>query len=124
MELVGTGIHLPRTEPIDMEMELSSLDKNSQGFLLPLLMRAILDYFIKNDGSLDNMTASFPPELFRAILHDRNSHIVSTLEADDHLHFALVYGALHFQGIYEILRSHDPNWKILSITPIYPYSDR
>lgn len=124
MELVGTGIHLSRTEPIDIEAELSSLDRNSHGFLLPLLMRAVLDYFIKNNGSLDNMIVSFPPELFRAILHDRNVHIVSTLEADDHLHFALVYGALHFQGIYEILRSHDPNWKILSITPIYPYSDR
>ncbi len=69
------------------------------------------------------MAAAFTPELFMAILHDRNVHIVSTLEADNHTHFVLIYGALHFQGIYDLLKTHDPNWKIISIEPLYPYSD-
>ena len=122
MKLVGTGIVTPIREPLDIEAELSSVDFSNQWFLLSPLLRAVLNYSIKNDGSLESMAELLSPELFTAILHDRNVHIVSRLEADTHSHFALVYGALHFQGIYTLLRSHDSNWKILSISPLYPYS--
>lgn len=85
-------------------------------------MRSMLNFFLKNDGSIDTLTSGFPPQVFNAILHDRNAFIVKKLEADSQKNIVLVYGAMHFQGIYDLLKSHDPNWKILSVESLYPYS--
>ena len=85
-------------------------------------MRSMLNFFLRNNSSLDSLASGFSPEVFDVILHDRNAFIVKTLEADTQKNIVLVYGALHFQGIYDLLKTHDPKWKILSVESLYPYS--
>jgi hypothetical protein len=48
------------------------------------------------------------------ILSDyRNNYIANEIVADSHTKIALLYGAKHFEGIYEILQKQDPTWKIM-----------
>ena len=61
-------------------------------------------------------------QLMDVLLHSRNAHIVDTLYKETNgSGVVLVYGALHFQGVYELLRARDPSWRVDSIEPRYPY---
>lgn len=86
------------------------------------LMRSVLSALLKNNQSLDTLGLGLNPILAEAILDQRNQHIVDTLLVSDQKKIILVYGALHFEGIYALLQAHDPRWNILSIEPMYPYS--
>ncbi len=56
------------------------------------------------------------------ILRKRNEHVVDTLIREKSASgVVLVYGALHFQGMYDLLLARDPSWHIDSIEPRYPY---
>lgn len=61
------------------------------------------------------------PSLRDAILSQRNKHVVDTLLVDEKTQIVILYGALHFEGIYELLRADNPQWKITSIEAYYPY---
>ncbi|MDD2694246.1 MAG: hypothetical protein PHY14_05025 [Candidatus Gracilibacteria bacterium] len=122
MNLIGTGAVVPESSPIDLEAEIAQLDASERGVLLAPFMRSMLNFFLRNNSSLDSLASGFSPEVFDVILHDRNAFIVKTLEADTQKNIVLVYGAMHFQGIYDLLKTHDPKWKILSVESLYPYS--
>ncbi len=122
MGLIGTGTRIPEVSPVDIEAELAMLQWSEKWPLLAPFMRSVLNFLLKNEGSIDVFASGFPSEVFNTILHDRNEYIVATLESDSHKNIVLVYGALHFQGIYDLLRSHDSNWRILSVEALYPYS--
>jgi hypothetical protein len=53
--------------------------------------------------------------IFDIILDDRNSHVVSELESSSEEFIIVLYGLMHFEGIYEELRKNDPSWRIDSI---------
>ncbi len=95
MARIGTGKILP--PPIDLEKELDRGDLQETGFLFSPLMRAVFNFFLKHENGLDRMELALDPGLFSGILHDRNIHIVDTLQAETDKNIVLVYGALHFQ---------------------------
>lgn len=68
------------------------------------------------------MDFGMDPQVMDVVLHKRNEHIVDTLiSQQEGTGIVLVYGALHFQGVYSLLRANDPSWHIDSIEPRYPY---
>jgi hypothetical protein len=118
---VGTGAR-SSVPPIDLEAELAQFDAFSDGLLMAPFFRAVLNYLIAHNTFLDSYTSVFTPEVADIILHDRNEYIVETLLSDPSDRIVIVYGALHFQWVYELLRSEDAGWKITDIEQFYPYS--
>ncbi len=122
ISLIGTGVNLPLDSPIDIEDDLRNISQNQNAVLFNPLIRAFLNFILKNGGDIDIGTTLTGDRLSHAIIHDRNAHIVDTLKQSDQNNFVLIYGALHFEGIYSLLRAGDQNWKIISVEPLYPYA--
>ncbi len=122
ISLIGTGNQVPESIPIDLENELRNITERTDNFLFGPLIRAFLNFLLRNGGDIDLPMETLPGKLYHTILYERNLHIVNAIEASDQKNIVLVYGALHFEGIYSLLRSHDPKWSISSIKPLYPYS--
>ena len=122
ISLIGTGVNLPLDSPIDIEDDLRNISQNQNAVLFNPLIRAFLNFILKNGGDIDIGTTLTGDRLSHAIIHDSNAHIVDTLKHSDQNNFVLIYGALHFEGIYSLLRAGDQNWKIISVEPLYPYA--
>ena len=118
---IGTGTIIPESSPVDLEHELSNIENHRGNFLFEPLIRAFLNFLLRNGGDIDP-ALNPATKLADVIIHDRNHHIVETLRSSDQKRIVLVYGALHFEGIYAGLQTLDPKWKILSIEPFYPYA--
>ncbi len=118
---IGTGISvLPKT-PIDIATELEGLSLENNRFF-HFLMRWMLNLSLRfaswNPESLESF---LDPTLANAILADRNKHIVDTYISTWEQRAVFLYGALHFDGIYSLLRAHDPSWNIVEFSPLFPY---
>ncbi len=122
ISLIGTGNQVPESTPIDLENELRNITERTDNFLFGPLIRAFLNFLLRSGGDIDLPMETLPGKLYHTILYERNLHLVNAIEASDQKNIVLVYGALHFEGIYSLLRSHDPKWSISSIKPLYPYS--
>lgn len=122
VELIGSGAMTQSTDPVDLEKELELFEETGHGPLFAPFMRSILSFFLRNEGNVDSIMSGFSPEVFDTILHDRNAYIADRFFADSRKDIVLVYGALHFQWIYDILQSRDPRWDIISVDRMYPYS--
>lgn len=110
--------------PIDIEAELSELGWLSQdAFLVEPLIRAFLNYSLSADGlGIESLSMWLSPEVMDAILHKRNTHIVHTFLTSGKDTVIMVYGALHFQWVYDLLKADNPDWHIVRVDPLYPYS--
>jgi hypothetical protein len=64
---------------------------------------------------------SLDQDLISAILDRRNTHLVTLFKQRNDTKAVFVYGALHFDGVYALLKSQDPNWNIIDFSPLYPY---
>jgi hypothetical protein len=122
VQLIGTGAIPQSVDPVDLEKELALFQESGQGPLFAPFMRSMLSYFLRNEGNIDSMMSGFSPEVFDTILYDRNAYIAERFFSDTRRDIALVYGALHFQWIYDILQSRDSRWDIISVERMYPYS--
>lgn len=83
--------------------------------------RSIINLMVKNtviQDSLQNNFANGP--LFEVILDTRNEHIAQEILESEFDKIFMTYGMLHFQGILDILKSHDPKWYISKIEYVYP----
>ncbi|MBP6981561.1 hypothetical protein KBB25_02200 [Candidatus Gracilibacteria bacterium] len=121
--LMGTGSKLQSTDvPLDIESEIAKIPYTEMKPLTQYIIRAVLNMVLsKNEYIDDILNGSMNPELFDIILGKRNEHIVNTFLSTDNKHTVFVYGSLHFSGIYKLLSDNNKNWKIISVTPIYPY---
>lgn len=70
----------------------------------------------------DLFNDSSTKKMMSVILHRRNEPIVEYIQKNSQKNIAIVYGALHFDGILSRLRQYDPSWKITSLEVFTPYS--
>lgn len=61
--------------------------------------------------------------MYDAILTSRNQKIVDTYREKNASHAIMLYGALHFEGIYSLLKAYDPKWNIKNFEAMYPYQE-
>ena len=80
-------------------------------------MNASLRYSLSSDGLLDMLDE----KTVEALLDKRNRIVVDTFLENDTKNAVFLYGALHFDGMYALLKSKDARWKIESHEPLYPY---
>lgn len=122
MSLIPPSTSTGETTIVDPSAELTRIAEASRGPLLPYAARALLNLSLRYTHLSDSILDTLDPSLRQAILDRRNAHIVDTLLASPpEQHIVIVYGALHFDGVYTLLQSRDPNWKVTSITPYFPY---
>jgi hypothetical protein len=59
--------------------------------------------------------------LWTSIVDRRNDAIISYIRSHPTQNIAIVYGALHFNGVYASLQKIDPSWQIVHIVSQSPY---
>jgi hypothetical protein len=89
--------------------------------LFQYIIRWVLNLSLRTATDSDILIETLDPDLMWAILDARNRHLVSTFRERWDTKAVFVYGALHFDGVYALLKSQDPNWNIIDFSPLYPY---
>lgn len=104
---------LPADLSSDVLTLLSDLNKRELA-LLRYVNRGILSFIIKSDALRNSITNQLGnKELFSIILNKRNEHLVDEIIARWDRKIFILYGMMHFDGVYDLLRENDPNWKII-----------
>lgn len=86
------------------------------------VVRWLLSWSLKNTGSIEEALSRGPQkDIFDAILRHRNQNIIKYIFEHPHQNIVIVYGALHFNGVYEWLQKIDPNWHTLKSEAFTPY---
>ncbi len=84
--------------------------------------RGLLSWSLRRSDDLDTLLiAPSQSQLFTTIIDRRNDAIVAYIQAHPRENIAIVYGALHFNGVYEALQRTDLTWKITHIDNSEPY---
>ncbi len=88
-----------------------------------LLVRATLNFALKNEAFASGAIEGDPSRhaLFEVVLDERDAHIAEAVLASEHEKIMLLYGLLHFNGIYERLREADPDYRILNVVEYHPF---
>lgn len=121
--LMGSGKQASLDPPLDPSLEVGALANMNTGPLLPYIFRWFLNFTLSSLSSTDFFLDTLDPGIRQAIIEKRNQYVVDTFLSDKNQNVVIVYGALHFEGIYAILRSKDPLWNIVTIKPYYPYKN-
>jgi hypothetical protein len=121
MITIGTGMSLSWSSTLDPMMEFVKLKDSRSWPLFPYIIRGFLNLSLRTLSSPDILWKILDPHIASAILDARNKHLVETFLKGNDKKIAIVYGALHFEWVYALLRSYDTNWQIHSIENYYPY---
>jgi hypothetical protein len=118
---ISTG-SLRSENPVDISSELDlagngEKNRSAVTYVFRWILNASLRYSLTSDGMLDVLG----PETMAALLDKRNQKVVDTYLDKNTKNSIFLYGALHFDGIYAILKSKDPRWEVRSYDPLYPY---
>ncbi len=85
--------------------------------------RGMLNWSLKQSGNTDLLLDdSFHPNFFATIIDRRNDKILDYIQNHPKERIAIIYWALHFNGIYESLQKIDPKWKSTYTRTSKPYS--
>jgi hypothetical protein len=76
----------------------------------------------RSDDLSDIFTTGSYSRLFTTIIDRRNDTIVSYIQDHPHQNIAVVYWAMHFNGVYETLQRLSPAWQISHIGNSEPYT--
>lgn len=110
---------------LDLESQLGliwDLSFQEQQFIR-YIFRAFLNWSIVNMSDVEKLALAHENKLFDIILGKRNQKIIDYIIANPDQNVVVVYGALHFSGIFEALALHDKNWKISTYSSYTPYSE-
>ena len=87
------------------------------------VVRSFLNWSLKNtDAISDAVVSSDEKNVFNVIVHNRNDRIVDYILKHPSQNIAIVYGALHFNGVYEALQRTDSTWHTIQVTTYTPYN--
>jgi hypothetical protein len=99
--------------------KLSSQDR----IFISWLFRGMLNWSLKQSADIDEfLVGGNKKELFTTIIDRRNDAIVEYILANPNKNIVVVYGALHFNGVYESLQKKQKGWNATHIENISPYS--
>ena len=85
--------------------------------------RGLLSWSLRRSDDLDALLiAPSQSQLFTTIIDRRNDAIIEYIQTHPQENIAIVYGALHFNGVYEALQRLSPSWQISHIENSEPYS--
>lgn len=75
--------------------------------------RAVISALLKHRSAGSLAFASVGgPELAGSVVDDRNRVLVDEILKSDRKKIFVIYGLLHFDGVFSLLQDRDPNWKV------------
>lgn len=112
----------PPDQVVQLETSLASVktDNPFEKLFLHLLLRALFQWSLLHIDDISR-ASSFDTKLFDTILYKRNDKIVEYIEKNPTKRIAVVYGALHFEWVYNSLQNKNQDWYIASYptVPVY-----
>lgn len=85
-----------------------------QLFLLRYINASIMSFMIKHDFIRDALLSSmWKEDIFSVILNDRNKVLANELINTNEDKIIIIYGLMHFEGVLELLKENDSNWRII-----------
>lgn len=111
-------------ESLDMVGELQKISQFPHGeqIFIKYIVRAFLNWSIVNMTDIAEITNENNRALFDIILTKRNEKIVNYIQEHPEENIVIVYGALHFSGVFESLKKMDKNWTLQSYSSSAPYA--
>ncbi len=89
--------------------------------MISWIARGFLNWSLKQSADVDALVSSGPQaKLYSAIIDRRDQAVVEYIQKNPNQKIAIVYGALHFNGIFEALQKNK-NWSAKIISSIAPY---
>ncbi|NRH21104.1 hypothetical protein HOO68_03605 [Candidatus Gracilibacteria bacterium] len=127
ISLMGTGIVTSTGEVVDIESEiqktLSALTSRERIFT-GWIARGFMNWSLKQSDDMTSvLTSGSGAQLFTTIIDRRNDKIIEYIQGHPDQNIAVVYGALHFNGVYEALQRANPTWKMKQIKKYTPYNN-
>lgn len=99
---------------------LSWLNERQQKILV-YINQAILNFIISSEWTQNFLTNNFTnKDLFDIILWKRNETLASTIIESKYDNIYITYWLLHFKWVLELLKEHDPKWRIIYTKNLYP----
>lgn len=127
MKIMGTGSILTTTgslKNVESEiLEILPTMSHQESVFIRWMATGFLNWSLKQPQ--DTSMALIPidqSKLFETIIDRRNDKIVEYILAHPKQKIAIVYGALHFNGVYESLQKIDKNWTTIDIKNSTPYN--
>lgn len=123
--LMGTGtVATGSLENIEATIKSTMNTLNTpERLFISWTARSLLNWSLKQSEDISILLTSPSQErLFEVIISRRNDLIVEYITTHPKQKIAVVYGALHFNGVYEALQKIDKNWKTTDIKNSTPYS--
>lgn len=81
-----------------------------------------MNWSLKQSDDIETVLTSGPQaQLFSTIIDRRNDKIIEYIQNNPDKKIVIVYGALHFNGIYEALQKIDSSWKTINVDISTPY---
>lgn len=125
-ELLGPSENIATPENIDFNEFFNVFDNFSdfQKFAFRQSLYSIMNLSLRlsNFESLMQKIPESQKKLFDIILNTRNKKVLDYIISHPEQKIAIVYGALHFEGIFAELLKNDNSWKIISVEKFFPYS--
>ena len=112
---------------VDIEREIASFATGMTAkdkTFLNFVARGMLNASLKSSDDIALLFST--PEkkrLLEVLLDERNKKVLEYIDANPDKKIAIVYGALHFNGIFEALQNQNPPWKIEKIEKYIPYKN-
>ncbi|MDA9129473.1 hypothetical protein N9J72_03315 [Candidatus Gracilibacteria bacterium] len=98
------------SEIITMLAELNPRELTAVRFL----NQAIMNFMIKNEGLRNILIDTLGnTDIFGVILDDRNEYLVQEILTSDFDKIHILYGLMHFDGVFKLLQQNDTNWEII-----------
>lgn len=86
--------------------------------------KALLNFFFKNQALQDKAFQILGKEdIFKVILDERDIYLAWEIHKTNFPRIFVIYGLLHFEGVYKELQRLDSNWQIITIEKLSPLVD-
>lgn len=102
-----------------------SIEHLSQNQLraLQYINQSLLNFIVKHDALRNSIMERFwNPDIFHVILEERNEHLVEEILRSSDDKIFILYGLMHFEGVFKLLKEKDSRWNIIETSP-YPLID-
>lgn len=97
----------------ELEKSLNQLTERELKFV-NYLSKAFLNLLFSSSNSIALLEWQQNPEIFSVILNKRNEVLANEIIRNPNKKIYVTYGALHFPGVFDLLKANDEKWKIIS----------
>jgi pheromone shutdown protein TraB len=114
---------MSNTGVVDIEKYATQANPR-ETLLIRFVARALLNASLKSsEDVLTLLEGGEKAALMQVLIDERNKRILDYIAAHPKENIVIVYGALHFNGVFEALQNGSSSWKIDALQTQFPYKN-